>query len=506
LKYQNLGEVAMTFRSILLAWTLAVISPVLFAEESYLVFVDPGKEGEYMKAAKAMAALHDGKVVQFDPGKPDQILGDLKKAPPHFVAFVLPPDRIDVDLCHAILEMATRVDDDPFTDFEYGFITGRDGGAALRFVLKLAAAHAREFGKRAALFGSWEGKTAPDDRPLNALESLGFEGRLDLVQVRSGEAERSKSARKALASYKGLDVLLFFSHGYPDAMSACFRAQDLRDWHIDLSPAILVNCACYNGAPGRWYAPESGGMKDMGLIASDDSVALAVLDAGVSAYVAGIDPWHGPLANQVFCYIIDDGMRLGEATKRMVDRLALDFLPNRIQYKPTAERRLTGEGTENRRHNGAGMILYGDPAWAPYARSASRRMFAEKEQTEEGTLRLRIGTRPLIKGGTPGVDFMLPMNRLIDYYSVKTQDIMNELSMEIYRVLPLDDMPDPLPAFRVVWARAGSQDVPFKDPQLVIEETPKGRLLHIRVPLDVRPMGNLWPMLLARQGITIVLE
>jgi hypothetical protein len=376
----------------------------------------------------------------------------------------------------------------------------------MQFVLRLAAAQTREFTKKAALFGSWEGRMPPHVQKLSSLAALGFEGRADLVETRSSEAERRKKANEALSSYRGLDALMFFSHGYPDAMSACFGAQDLREWKIDLSPAILINCACYNGVPGRWYAPESGGMKDMGLIAPDDSVALAILDAGVSAYLAGIDPWHGPLANQVFCYIFDDGMRLGEAAKRMFDRLALDFLPGRIRFEPTVERRLTGEGTENRRHNGAGMILYGDPAWAPYARSANRRMFAEKEETEEGTLRLRIGTRALIKSGTGGVDFMLPMHRLMDYYSVKTQDIMNELSMEIYRVLPLEDLPDPVPAFRVVSARTGNRDVPFKDPQLVIEDTPWGRLLHIRVPLNVRPVGNLWPMLLARQGITIVLK
>jgi hypothetical protein len=411
-----------------------------------------------------------------------------------------------VDLCHRILEAATGVDDDPFTDFEYGFITGRDGAAAFQFVLRISAAQSREFAKKAALFGSWEGAMVPGKHALTALETLGFTGRLDLVKTRSEASERSKKAREALSGYRGMDMLLFFSHGYPDEMCACFRAEDLRAWKIDLPPAVLVNCACYNGAPGRWFFPGPGGMKDKGLVSSEDSVALAILDSGVSAYVGGIDPWHGPLANQVFCYIVDDGMRLGEAAKRMFDRLALEFLPDRIRYKPTAERRLTGEGTDNRRHNGAGMILYGDPAWAPYGKSAGRLMFVEKEKSEEGVLRLRLGTRPLIKGGAPGVDFMLPSNRLTDYYSVKTQNIMNELSMEIYRVLPLTDMPDPIPAFRVVSARAGDQDVPFKDSQLVIEETPQGRLLHIRVPLDVRPIGNLWPMLLARQGITIVLR
>ena len=52
--------------------------------------------------------------------------------------------------------------------------------------------------------------------------------------------------------------------------------------------------------------------------------------------VGGIDPWHGPLNNQVFQYVVDDGMRLGEATKMMADRLALAFAPERIHDPATA--------------------------------------------------------------------------------------------------------------------------------------------------------------------------
>src|SRR5436305_975477 len=125
--------------------------------------------------------------------------------------------------------------------------------------------------------------------------------------------------------------------------------------------------------------------------AHEDSVALALLDSGVAAYVAGIDPWHGPLANQAFGYLFDDGLSLGGAAKRMADRLALDFLPGRISFPPTATvgDRFAGEGVTNRRHNGAGMIVYGDPAFAPLAQSASRLAFAEVKRSG-GKLTVRL--------------------------------------------------------------------------------------------------------------------
>jgi hypothetical protein len=118
--------------SMLLSWTLALVAQAPLADPSYLVLVDGGKGGEYMKAAQAMAALHDGVVKSFDPKQTNRLLKVIKKSPPRFVAFVLPPDRIDVDLCHAILEVATRVDDDPFTEVRIHHGPERPSGHAIR--------------------------------------------------------------------------------------------------------------------------------------------------------------------------------------------------------------------------------------------------------------------------------------------------------------------------------------------------------------------------------------
>jgi hypothetical protein len=473
----------------------------------YLVLVDPGKDNGFLPAAEAMAALHGAALKRFDPRKLDDLLLELRKSAPRFVVVVVPPEKIDVDLAHEILMLATRVDDDPFVDFEYGFITGRDGAAALRFVKRIEAAWNHDFGKRAVIFGSWEGPVLPVGQPLSALEGLGLSGKDYYVRTRDAEEARRKTAREALRNCKGSDALLFFSHGYPDEMAFCFRTRDLREWKPDLSPAILFNCACYNGAPGRWYAPGAKGVEDRGLVARDDSVALALLDSGIAGYYAGIDPWHGPLTMQVFVHVTDDGMRLGEAAKRMFDRLALDFLPGRIRYEPTLknQKRFVGEGSVNRRHNGAGMIFYGDPALAPFAKTAKHLMCAEVTSVGTDQLRVKLTVQPQVKG-QPGADFMLPMNRLTDYYSVKTENIEKELALEVYRVVPLPPGFKGTPSLRVASARSGDKDVPTGPLQLVVEDTPQGKLLHIRVPLQVRVLDTLQLLRIITKGITIELE
>ncbi len=482
-------------------------SPMACANDSYVVFVDPGEDDQYLPAARAMAALHDAQIKPFDPHNLDPTLGELRESPPKFVVFVLPPEKIDVDLCHEILAIAAQVDEDPFVDFEYGFITGRNGEAARRYVQRIAAAQKRRLGNRAAMFASWEGTFAPPKTPLSAFRAMGFEADDYYVKTRDKEAKRRKETKEALACLRERSALSFFSHGYPDEMGSCFRADDLRKWKVDLSPAILVNCACWNGAPGRWYAPGPRGPVDRGIVDPDASVALQILDSGVSGYIAGVDPWHGPLAMQVFCMIVDDGLRLGEATKRMFDRLAIAFLPGPVAFQPTLENksRFSGEGANNRRHNGAGMIFYGDPAWAPFSGNAKRLMPTKLAYDKDGAATIRMEVKPLING-VPGQDFMLPMNRLLNYYSVKTAEFMKELEMELYRVVPLQDNHGDAPRFEVISSLCNGKPVETGDPQFFIEKTPRRDYLHVRVPIRVPFFpAAVWPKMIATYGMTVEL-
>jgi hypothetical protein len=445
---------------------------------------------------------------RFDPAKLDPTLAELRQAPPRFVVFVLPPEKIDVDLSHAILEMATKVDDDPFVDFEYGFVTGHDGAAALRFVRRIEQAWHREAGDKAALFGSWDGLFRPTSAPMPSLKALGFEARDHYVLTRDAEDKRLKEARQILGSCQGKDALIFMSHGYPDRLDLCFSGKNLREWQVDLSPAILFNCACFNGAPGRWFHPKGQGYEDRGVVARDESVALALLDSGIAGYFAGVGMWHGPLNSQVFYHVTDDGMRLGEAANAMYNRLALEFWPDRLHFEPALKRKRGGPDAwvQNQRDNGAAMILYGDPALAPFAKRAKHLLSARAEAAGPDRLSVKIEVRPLVEG-QPGNDFwVLPSNRLFDYYSLRSDLQKNPPQLELYRVVPLPARSEGVPALRVVSARSGDRDVPTGAVQQVVEDTPGGKLLHVRVPVQVKFTEQFRLMALARQGLTVELE
>lgn len=475
----------------------------------YLVLVDPGNKDEFLPAAEAMAALHGAALKRFDPARLERTLTELRKSPPRFVVFVLPPEKIDVDLSHAILEMATQVDEDPFVDFEYGFVTGRDGAAALRFVRQIERAWQRNAGDRAMLFGSWEGLFLPTGSRLSSMKALGFVARGRYIKARDAEKTRLEAARQILKECQGNDALIFMSHGYPDRMDLCFRAKDLREWKIDLSPAILFNCACYNGAPGRWFEPKGAGYEDRGAVAREESVALALLDSGIAGYFAGVDVWHGPLNSQVFYYVTDDGMRLGEAANAMFNRLALEFLPERIHFQPTIKQKRGGKDAwvQNQRRNGAAMILYGDPALAPFAKRSKHLLTAQTRPVGKDRLTVKIEGRPLVDG-EPGEDFgVLPTNRLYDYYSLRADPEKSPPQLELYRVVPLPAKSEGTPTLRVVAARSGNKDLPTGRIQLAVEDTPAGRLLHVRVPVRIPLVGEYRRLMdLARQGVLVELE
>jgi len=342
---------------------------------------------------------------------------------------------------------------------------------------------------------------------MSAMKALGFSAKERFVKVKDTEDVRLKAARQVLLDFKEKDALIFMSHGYPDRMDFCFSAKNIREWEVDLSPAILFNCACFNGAPGRWFHPTGDGYEDRGVVARDDSVALALLDSGIAGYFAGVDSWHGPLNSQVFYHVADDGMRLGEAANAMFNRLALEFLPGRIHFEPTLKQKRSDKDfwVQNQRHNGAGMIVYGDPALAPFAKRAKHLLSARAKSVED-RLSVKIEVKPLVDG-QPGEDFgVLPSNRLFDYYSLRSDPEKTPPQLELYRVVPLPRASKRTPALRVVSAKSGDTDIPTGMLQLAVEDTPGGKLLHVRVPLKISFFDNLRFMALAKQGLMVELE
>ena len=104
------------------------------------------------------------------------------------------------------------------------------------------------------------------------------------------------------------------------------------------------------------------------------------------------------------------------------------------------------------------------------------------------------------------------MNVLLDYYSVKTPDFMQEIGMEFYRVIKVPDDWSEAPDVSVARIQLGHEEdrgagLSTKEPQVVLERRADGNYLHVRVPLGQRWMPpGLWPMRIAQEGSVVELN
>ncbi len=470
-----------------------------------LVLLDTARQEEFRPAAELMAKAREEPIRTANLADRAEVEAAVLAARPRNLIVVAPPERIDQDLARDLIVLSTRLDPDPFPDLAFAFVTGRDGLAARAFASRAAGAGLRRSGGRAGFFASWEGRVLPPSGLMpSAFAALGFRDVVErFIPVSADDGERQRLAQEALRALRGRDVLLFMSHGYPHEMSGCFRGRELREWAADLSPAVLLTSACWNGAPGRWYEPHPKGARDRGVIDPGESVALALLDSGVSALVAGVDAWHGPLTMQALGHLAGSGLSLGDMQRRLVDRLVLATLPDHLAFPRGSAYAMRGEGSANRRQNGSAMIVYGDPTFRPFRRDAADQAFIDVRRAEDGIFSVRMGTAPLIDG-PPGNDFLLAIYRLSDYYSITTADV-RLAACEIHRRLAWP--PEwPIPALRVTSCRAGSKTLPAGEPQIVEELDANRRFLHIRVPIPVRVPASLHVRTMAKDGVEILLE
>jgi hypothetical protein len=100
----------------------------------YVVASAVSKEDPYFEAAEKLAAHRKGTVIPFDPANLESLHKELASLQPRYVAVVAKPDVIDTNFVRSLLMMSARLDDDPFCDFAFGYITGGSAAVAVRFV------------------------------------------------------------------------------------------------------------------------------------------------------------------------------------------------------------------------------------------------------------------------------------------------------------------------------------------------------------------------------------
>src|SRR5579862_5846054 len=93
----------------------------------YLVVTIDSKhfDEHYRYVAHKAAAFHHAAAIDWDGQSCERLLAELRGRIPSNVLFIVRPEDLDINLHRRIISICNRVDDDPFADFCFGYLTAR---------------------------------------------------------------------------------------------------------------------------------------------------------------------------------------------------------------------------------------------------------------------------------------------------------------------------------------------------------------------------------------------
>jgi hypothetical protein len=345
-------------------------------ESDYIVADAVGKSDAFYPVAEKLAAHRRGKIVSLDIENLNAFRDVLRQKPPQYVAIVLRPEQLDYDFARKLLVMATQIDDDPFVDFSYGFVTAATAEEALAFVARSIESEQTNREPNLGSIGVWE--IARSTEVLGTFPSRNtgiahLEGRLASPQQLQKEARDTQFIQMFLPKLQGKSVVVFGGHGYPREVVGGPTWKDLAGLKLD--SAVALNIACYTGVTETWFENDRNDrVVRRRKIPMSESFALALLRTGVIGYVAyGCERPAGPELFTDLSALVFEGLSLGDVRRRDYDKIVLGYLgdgANKMELKPITD----GQKIEPPKdiaqdfmlESGTGGILFGDPALVPF--------------------------------------------------------------------------------------------------------------------------------------------
>jgi hypothetical protein len=172
---------------------------------------------------------------------------------PEFVLIVTRPERIDVNVHFDVLEMALAVDEDPFADFAFGYVTGATALETVDFARRFLARAKKKGGLPKTLleFGPAANGAPTFGGPRAHAVAKGWKESFAFHGPVSGMLERKDQMR-------GLGILRAGGHGMPVGVDDGLKGVDLRREKLDLAPALYFSGPCYCGVTSGYFTWKNG--------------------------------------------------------------------------------------------------------------------------------------------------------------------------------------------------------------------------------------------------------
>ena len=363
-------------RTLYLSLSLLIAATATAQQVDYVVLAAVAAGDEFDSAARHLEKHHQARLVRFDPGDLEPVRLALETMQPRYVALVMRPEQIDFAFQRRFLQLASEIDDDPFVDCSFGYITGIRGEEAL--------ALAKRGTDRSPKSGELTHTVVAGGLKRSFVQEQGFRlrsGKLDTLRIYSAgedafpdDGRDRKFLAKHLPRVRGRDTVTFVGHGYPREVHGGPDYRDLKD--MDLAGTVALNVACYTGTTHGYFDRDWQRRRiTKEHVPFEQSFCLTLLQKGVVGYTAYVCPRPaGPELDTDLVALVVDGMSLGAARRRDYDKTVLGFLGF------GEERMVLGEIKNNDRvppnmdavrdmmlEGATGGVLFGDPACVPFA-------------------------------------------------------------------------------------------------------------------------------------------
>ncbi len=345
----------------------------------YLILDLAGADDPYHAAARRLAELRNGEIVGGDRQQLSALLDVLKDKQPRYVAVVVRPGDLDINLARAFLKLSTQVDDDPFVDFAYGFITGDTPETALALAeAGLAAEKKRRAPSLAVAAVGTEMVTKSGIQqqqfPLRKKSLPQLWGQIAGAKNFPGSGRDAEFIKQLMPRLQGHSLVMLAGHGYPAEIVGGPTWKDFEG--LKFEGAVVLNIACYTGVTGRWFDEDHArGVRRERTIPAGESVCLAVLRARPAAYVGYACPRPaGPELFMDVTALAAEGLSVGQARRRDYNRVVLAHLTQGVT-KLRTDTYADGDRIRPPRdivrdlllEMSTGGMLFGDPACTPFA-------------------------------------------------------------------------------------------------------------------------------------------
>lgn len=402
--------------------TILIMLPVMKLEaqssSSYVILTSVTDTNDgYYQAVKALRDYRIASVLTFDPTNPEAILPALVTLAPRYVAVVVKPMELQINFIRQFLMMSTKLDDDPFSDFSYGFITGATAQDALNFVNTIISAETNNIQGYPLKVGGYAASsinyvyTQPGDY-MKYLTPASYA----FIYMETDDSGSGRDFFLANTNYMMNNKILDIGYNGDPHMLWLFEGGNTNPnppvWNYDttkienpafarvgltsndigalnLYPAVAFNGACHSGEPKTVMVEgdiaatfgDTQGIVEFYTMSDEFSYALSILKTGITGYFApcGANNANDQSEEVYNAFLYHEP--LGDIQKRNVDGVVMGFLGNPpnlriyMQGESSYESDILPSGTFNPElwpgaysmlGGKANRIYFGDPLFNPY--------------------------------------------------------------------------------------------------------------------------------------------